>query len=76
MGTMAKSSSDELMMLREIYLCPFERLSKDLSLKLILQIANSCMRTSAAMISVVDDTHQRTLLSTNANQSSIEKKKC
>ncbi len=74
MRGMAKSSSDELMMLREVNLFPCERLSKDLSLKLILQITNSCMKTSAAMISVVDDTHQRTLLSTNANQSSIEKK--
>lgn len=67
-------TNDELMTLREIYLCDLEKLRKDASLNLILKVTNTCMRTSAAMISIVDDTHQHILLSTNANNSSIEKK--
>ena len=72
--SMATLTNDELMTLREIHLCDLEKLSKDATLSLILKITNTCMRTSAAMISIVDDTHQHILLSTNSINSSIEKK--
>ena len=65
--------NNDVSMMREITLCELEKIHDNPALKLHLKLANSCMKTSTAMLSIVDATHQRSVLSTDLNQLSTEK---